>query len=785
MKTTVFLLLLAAVASAAPAEEEVDRLSARVLSLLDAEAPRDRAWGAYLAGKHGIDAAVPRLVDLLAHLPEADAAGPLGRAALDALIRLGAEPDLDLLGDLALRYPDPVLILLSTRDEAAAPALRPLLERREGVLPLTRRAVLALGTRWRMPGTAAELLRGFEIRARVDVFAAGPNVGGFARGSSGGCGCGLRELPRDRPGWPPAVRWVLTDWPAPGRTLFVAEPVALYWFRVEVERGTGIGVDRPGPRVDIDEFRLRGLAWLAGIPLATLGLEHRPSRLVFYESDEQYVREVDGWLVDLRRRRHRLMTDLLRRQAITEDEAKDLVPPIGLEVHDRRGRGDPLPEIDAAPPPPLTLPRVDASGPDPAEIEGPIVPVEVRADGTTLCEGEEQDAESLKQILLPIANASRDGSSELRPSRAAILVRADGRARIRDLLPIFRASGDADVRMYRILFAVRSADGGEGTVDWPPAYPAPLGRTYRWPSVELATSGSPVPVSAVVEYVRRESLTGLDLLLAEEIPLEFVLRTLEALRGVGVTDLAVFGGGFRHAGGTGSVSADRVPIYVNDLPLDEHGGLTDRDSLWAAGAPPAPIRTALASLPDPPGPLALLAFLEAGETHKFGPHRDVVKEGLRLLKQHQGPDGLFPDDHGKATLAMTRAYEQTNSPLFKQSAQQGLDRLAKREDPDAAPGADWVAAAFLAGKRAGLRVAGTKVEWANARLGTPPGDPPASADPADWLPGLLRAVHAGGDLASRWRRAVEERFTAAPAADASPALRAYLLALAWRSGAGG
>lgn len=85
--------------------------------------------------------------------------------------------------------------------------------------------------------------------------------------------------------------------------------------------------------------------------------------------------------------------------------------------------------------------------------------------------------------------------------------------------------------------------------------------------------------------------------------------------------------------------------------------------------------------------LVLLSYFGAGETHKHGRYRRTIKDALRRLKQIQQPDGLFGPtgdgdyaaNHAIATLAMCEAYLQTGSPLFKQSAQMGVDRIVKRE----------------------------------------------------------------------------------------------------------
>ena len=83
--------------------------------------------------------------------------------------------------------------------------------------------------------------------------------------------------------------------------------------------------------------------------------------------------------------------------------------------------------------------------------------------------------------------------------------------------------------------------------------------------------------------------------------------------------------------------------------------------------------------------MVLLAFLGAGYTNR-GKHQFAhsVSRGLRHLKSVQRRDGVFPassdwDDataHGLAALAMVEAYAMTGSPIFKGSAQRGLDALS-------------------------------------------------------------------------------------------------------------
>jgi len=88
--------------------------------------------------------------------------------------------------------------------------------------------------------------------------------------------------------------------------------------------------------------------------------------------------------------------------------------------------------------------------------------------------------------------------------------------------------------------------------------------------------------------------------------------------------------------------------------------------------------------------LALLAFLGAGETHRYGRYKKTVKAALKHLKQIQDVQGWFgaapaaawADDHAIATLAMAEAYGLTGSPLFKRSAQAAVSRLVAEPHPD-------------------------------------------------------------------------------------------------------
>jgi hypothetical protein len=105
--------------------------------------------------------------------------------------------------------------------------------------------------------------------------------------------------------------------------------------------------------------------------------------------------------------------------------------------------------------------------------------------------------------------------------------------------------------------------------------------------------------------------------------------------------------------------------------------------------------------------MALLAYLGAGFSHEseqwlLDPNTaqrwkvgDVVKEGLRWLKNHQNADGSFSRDRAflyneaLATLALTEAYGLTRQRYWLEPAQRGIDFLQRAQRPSPAGQGLW------------------------------------------------------------------------------------------------
>jgi hypothetical protein len=87
--------------------------------------------------------------------------------------------------------------------------------------------------------------------------------------------------------------------------------------------------------------------------------------------------------------------------------------------------------------------------------------------------------------------------------------------------------------------------------------------------------------------------------------------------------------------------------------------------------------------------LSLLAFLGYGETHKTPRYGHVVRNALKYLKNVQDAEGCFGSrtshnftyNHAIAALSMAEAYALTQSPLFKASAQNGINFVIAAQNP--------------------------------------------------------------------------------------------------------
>ena len=217
-----------------------------------------------------------------------------------------------------------------------------LLRRKEGLRRGVVRAVRMLLAEWRSKHLATDLTANLEVHARIDVFP--KNMGGGQSCGFGGA-VGEVELVRKMPGWPPAVRYRLTDLPRPGDLLVVAGTHPIGCRRMECPRPVGRGFSSSMQGITPTVFRLRCLSHLLRsdlnlAPLAWTGIR--------FKNDEQYLRDARRWLAGIRRDHADLLLRLSGQNLLSSEDSARARLSIDLTIHDARPEESrtPLPEVE-------------------------------------------------------------------------------------------------------------------------------------------------------------------------------------------------------------------------------------------------------------------------------------------------------------------------------------------------------------------------------------------------------------------------------------------------------
>ena len=328
---------------AAPVPSRPEDASAEAARLLKSRGARERAWGAYLAGAHGLKEHAPLVVGLLED-PEAAAAGgeewaAVRRSALDALIRLDAEAPAEWLLPLYQFAPDEAVILLA-RDPARN--ARALLTLFADETPDARWVALGnLLAEARAAGFAACLLAGLEVRASVFVHDSEGDRG-YNGGGGDGCGVGRGGVDTTPEGFPPAGRYALTSHPARGVVVVARGRHMVYYVRSVPGGGYVSDASCSVPR---DSYRVGYVADLLGTTAQDLPLQARPFHAVVCR-DAQGCRRALAELRDETARDYAVVVgQLLGAGLLDTAEAAGLSPDLTLNLYDQRdARSFPLPE---------------------------------------------------------------------------------------------------------------------------------------------------------------------------------------------------------------------------------------------------------------------------------------------------------------------------------------------------------------------------------------------------------------------------------------------------------
>jgi hypothetical protein len=311
-------------------------VDAEARRLLESGENRERAWGAYLAGLHGLRALAPRLVGLLAD-PTLDGggreAGLVRQAALDALIRLRAEAPAETLMPLWQTSPDEVIILLARDPQQNGPALLSLFV--EGTPRTHWLAAGNLLAQTRAPGFAARLMAELKMEAQVYVYDDDDDDHGVGGGSSGGCGygCEASGVPDE---YPPVFYYYLTTGGARDAVVIASGCHTIYYTR-QTSPACGGSLDYGGgaPR---DSYRVEYVADLLGTTEEELKLEPYTSHTVVCREEWPCRRALAAVRDEVVAGYTGAVSRLLDAGLLDPAEAAELKPDITLHLDDARGR---------------------------------------------------------------------------------------------------------------------------------------------------------------------------------------------------------------------------------------------------------------------------------------------------------------------------------------------------------------------------------------------------------------------------------------------------------------
>jgi hypothetical protein len=329
-------------ASAQTVEDQtVVNIEKRVKALIESDAVRDQAWGAFFAGEFHLKAFTPILLRLLASNDARINSGWLKQVVLDSLIQLDASVASAVLSPLFDWFSDEVIILCAKSPVENRQLLFSLLERK-----LTGEEWVAISnilTANKAPGLAALLMGKLKITALVSVtdergLSGG---GGFGTMCVGCGGSGLAE------GFPPIAAYHLRYDQSDGVVLFAPGRHPIYYERSVAPAGETPPASKHNTWVDRDAFRVEYLAELLSLPFESLCLKSQPSLYVTWRSKKQFIREVSQFRRRLRTCYSETVNELLKEGLLASDEASILTPMITLEVTDyRRNKRIPIPRVE-------------------------------------------------------------------------------------------------------------------------------------------------------------------------------------------------------------------------------------------------------------------------------------------------------------------------------------------------------------------------------------------------------------------------------------------------------
>ena len=312
--------------------------------------PRLVAWGAYFARENADDAAVTRMLQLVARWPPSDERDPMGRtrmdsmsAVLDTLVERSEPAPPESLSSIASSFPFQTMILASRLPIAeATPLLLGWYDNGDGEDPqrLARVAAMMLA-KAPPPGFAASVL----AQSRAELYVSVRDEGGYGAGSGGpACGDGV-EVPPVK-GWPPMFRYSIEE-----NKMETKDPVVIEagGDRITFNRrlaGSGWG-SCFYPRPLTDETRHHLLREMLGVNSGKMQWKVQEYFSIDWENSDQYLKELAARVALEEAEMYETVEALRAEKLLTKSEYDTVRAKLTVVVSDdRKSAHGPLPMLD-------------------------------------------------------------------------------------------------------------------------------------------------------------------------------------------------------------------------------------------------------------------------------------------------------------------------------------------------------------------------------------------------------------------------------------------------------
>lgn len=322
----------------------LDDLKGEAALLLQSPSNRERAWGAYLVGQHGLKEQTPALLEILADQSPGDSRGAriVRQAALDSLIRLEVKVPADALKTLPPDTTDEKIILMSRAPDESSAALLEMFDKGSDADRRADARWLAVGNllaETKAQGFAALLLKWLKVEADITVLDRASDMG-YGYGYGGGCGGGVDVVTNDFP--PVGFYELVAD--APRGAVVVAPgkyPVS-YLRTVRFYGGGCYHASAPYVR---DFYRVEYLAGLLDTTAGDLKLDARPSRTIVCKDARQCLGELTLARREIMESYDGTVTRLVEKNLIEGAQAAAMTPDVTFILYDKRqNKTFPLPE---------------------------------------------------------------------------------------------------------------------------------------------------------------------------------------------------------------------------------------------------------------------------------------------------------------------------------------------------------------------------------------------------------------------------------------------------------